>query len=110
MIDWKQAQVLCDEVGASEFEEVVELFLEEVYSTVNKLRSGRDNSTLEHDMHFLKGSALSLGFAEFSKLCQSAEHMSSAGQAEAVEITPILDCYDASRAIFLSEMNHKLSA
>ncbi|MEO9818749.1 MAG: Hpt domain-containing protein [Paracoccaceae bacterium] len=110
MIDWAQVQQLRGEVGAEDFDEVVELFLEEVDEIVDRLRTSTSRDNLESDLHFLKGSALNLGFADFSSLCQTGEQMSANGQAQDVDLASILNCYDASRAIFLNDMSDKLSA
>jgi len=50
MIDW-----------AEDFDEVVELFLEEVDEAIVALRDLTDLSELEPQCHFLKGSALNIG-------------------------------------------------
>ena len=110
MINWQQVQQLRGEVGADDFDEVVELFLEEVDEVVNRLRTSANPDSFESDLHFLKGSALNLGFSDFSGLCQVGEHLSANGQAQDVDLASILDCYDATRAIFLNEMSEKLSA
>ncbi|MEO9895307.1 MAG: Hpt domain-containing protein [Paracoccaceae bacterium] len=110
MIDWAQVQQLRGEVGAEDFDEVVELFLEEVDEIVDRLRTSTSRDNLESDLHFLKGSALNLGFADFSSLCQTGEQMSANGQAQDVDLVSVLNCYDASRAIFLNDMSDKLSA
>ena len=110
MIDWERVQQLRGEVGADDFDEVVELFLEEVDEIVDRLRTCATPEDLESDLHFLKGSALNLGFADFSGLCQVGEEMSANGQAGDVDLVSILNCYDASRAMFLNDMSDKLSA
>lgn len=100
MINWDRVNELRDEIGEEDFGEVVELFLEEVEQVIDKLRSAPDMSTLGEDLHFLKGSALNLGFRGFSGLCQTGETASSEGRAETVDIVKILDCYDTSKAQF----------
>lgn len=104
MIDWNRISVLRDEVGAEDFDEVVELFLDEVEEVIARLRSGVDLGSLEQDLHFLKGSALSLGFEAFSTLCQQGETISAAGAAESVDIDEILDSFDASKEVFMTEL------
>ena len=63
--------MLRDEVGAEDFDEVLELFLEEVEETLGHL--GDAGRSIEHDLHFLKGSALNLGFTETARLCIEGE-------------------------------------
>ena len=104
MIDWSQVRTLREEVGPEDFDEVVELFLEEVEEVVTRLKSNADVTTLEEDMHFLKGSAMNLGFESFSKLCQDGEVMSANGQAEALDVGSVLECYQSSKVAFLNEL------
>ena len=100
MINWDRVNELRDEIGEEDFGEVVELFLEEVEQVIDKLRSAPNMNTLGEDLHFLKGSALNLGFRGFSSLCQTGETASSEGRAETVDIAKILDCYDTSKIQF----------
>jgi HPt (histidine-containing phosphotransfer) domain-containing protein len=73
MIDWSQVKSLRNDVGHDEFDEIVELFLEEVEKIVAKLREAPNISELENDMHSLKGSALNLGFATFSQMAYTVK-------------------------------------
>ncbi|MGC1494965.1 MAG: Hpt domain-containing protein [Sulfitobacter sp.] len=109
MIDWARVKVLRDEVGAENFDEVVELFLEEVDEVTARLKATDDKSTLEADLHFLKGSAMSLGFSAFSELCQTGETQSAQGQSDAVNLQSILTSYDISKEAFLAELPRVLS-
>src|SRR6056297_490109 len=97
MIDWDRVSELRDEVGTDEFGEVVDLFLAEVEDLIERLRSAPDPARFEEDLHFLKGSALNLGFAELGARCQAGESAAARGEAHSVEIGPILACYDTSR-------------
>lgn len=110
MIDWSRVNELCGEVGAEDFDEVVELFLEEVEEVIEKLRTAPDISQLEQDLHFLKGSALSLGFAAFSDLCQAGERVSADGHADKVNISEIIAEFERSKAGFLAELSTRLAA
>ncbi|MFT6022605.1 MAG: HPt (histidine-containing phosphotransfer) domain-containing protein [Ascidiaceihabitans sp.] len=104
MIDWGQVKSLRDEVGPEDFEEVVELFLEEVEEVIERLKCNSDTATLEEDMHFLKGSAMNLGFEKFSKLCQAGENLSAKGQADELDVGSVLDCYASSKIVFLTDL------
>ncbi|MEM8692990.1 MAG: Hpt domain-containing protein [Pseudomonadota bacterium] len=101
MIDWDRVKLLREEVGEEDFEEVVDIFLEEVDEGVQPLRKGDGVAGLAERMHSLKGSALNLGFAEFSTLCQTAETMSANGRATDVDLADIVGCYDQSRTVFV---------
>lgn len=101
MIDWKQVSALKEEVGAEDFDEVAALFIEEVEEVVERLRGENDIESLESDMHFLKGCALSLGFTEFSGRCSSAETLAGAGSGADVDVPEILESYVQSKQVFL---------
>lgn len=100
MIDWERVSTLRAEIGEDDFEEVVPLFIEEVTGIIDGLRNAPDLSRLEDDLHALKGSALNLGFTDFSTLCHRGEAMSAKGKASEVDIIAILDSFDASKAAF----------
>lgn len=110
MIDWSRVKELCDEVGSEDFDEVVELFLEEVEEVIARLRMSPDPSQLEQDLHFLKGSALSLGFTTFSDLCQDGERASADDQAGTVNVMEIVAEFERSKAGFLAELPARLAA
>jgi HPt (histidine-containing phosphotransfer) domain-containing protein len=75
MIDWLRMTELRDEIGQEGFDEVVDVFLEEAEDVVTRLDHG---PTLE-DLHFLKGSALNLGFIAVAQLCHAGERLLIAG-------------------------------
>tara|TARA_R110002074_G_scaffold609_16_gene3328 strand:- start:381 stop:713 length:333 start_codon:yes stop_codon:yes gene_type:complete len=104
MIDWTRVKELREEVGAEDFGEVVDLFLEEVNDVTERMKAGPDLSNLEADLHFLKGSALSLGFNDFANLCQDGETASAQGQSDDVNVAAILTSYDASKVVFLADL------
>jgi HPt (histidine-containing phosphotransfer) domain-containing protein len=108
MIDWSRVTTLRDEVGSEDFDEVVELFLEEVDDVVARLETAPEPLTLSEDLHFLKGSAMSLGFRQFSALCQAGENAAAQGKAENVNIQEILGNYKRSRQHFLEELKNNL--
>ena len=110
MIHWPRVNQLREEVGAEDFDEVVELFLEEVEEVIDRLRYAPDPDQLEQDLHFLKGSALSLGFAGFSDLCQEGERKSAMGQAMNVDLVAILDGFEQSKTQFITQLPQNLVA
>lgn len=57
MIDWDQVLELRDEVGAEDFGEVVDVFLEEVEQGLVDLQSAGSPAELESLLHLLKGCA-----------------------------------------------------
>ncbi|KAE9630880.1 Hpt domain-containing protein [Parasedimentitalea maritima] len=107
MIDWPRVKELREEVGAEDFGEVVDLFLEEVEEVIGKLSKLSDRTQLEQDLHFLKGSALSLGFQGFSSLCQDGERKSAQGSADTVDVPAIIATYQSSKATFINELPNR---
>ena len=104
MINWDRVEELRDEIGAEDFAEVVELFLEEVEQVIDKLSRAPDVNTLGDDLHFLKGSAMNLGFQALGKICQSEERKAARGAAAEVEIGPVIETYEMSRTTFLDAL------
>ena len=109
MIDWMRVTTLRDEIGAEGFDEVVELFMAEVEETIARLRTTPDLSRLEGDLHFLKGSALDLGFSAFSTLCQNGETASAKGAANTVDVAAIINCFDISKQSFVDKLQTALA-
>lgn len=102
MIDWNRVHELKDEIGEEDFAEVAEMFIAEVEEVIARLETAPDPATYEDDLHFIKSSALNLGFAQLSSLCQEGERRAAAGDAEAVDLAPVLASYGASKAAFLA--------
>jgi len=102
MIDWNRVSELKEEIGEDDFAEVAEMFMAEVEEVIARMRSRPDPAAYEADLHFLKSSALNLGFSQLSALCQEGETRAAGGMAEAVELAPIFASYDQSKSAFLS--------
>jgi len=109
MIDWSRVASLRDEVGADDFQEVVSLFLEEADAAVSDLGTAGPDM-LEAQLHFLKGSALSLGFTDFARLCEEGERAAGAGTPDSVELSALLDCYAGSRRAFVEGVSEQAAA
>ncbi len=105
MIDWNRVSQLREEIGAEDFGEVVELFLEEVEMEITKMRCGKSAERLESQLHFLKGSALNLGFTDFSTRCQKGETAAANGQLNQIDLAGVLESYETSKAQFLEVLN-----
>ena len=105
MIDWDRIAELKEEVGADDFGEIVEIFLEEVEEGIAALRDGAPEGELESRLHFLEGRALNLGFADFSTLCQQGETTAAQGDYAQIDLPPILSSYDQSKAQFMASLD-----
>jgi HPt (histidine-containing phosphotransfer) domain-containing protein len=103
MIDWARITELRDEIGEEGFEEVVELFLIEVEERLETLNADKNLQELEEDMHFLKGSALNLGFDDLAALCHEGEKRAAAGES-VTEAAFVHATYEASKQTFLKRL------
>lgn len=99
MIDWTRVAELQDEIGAEDFADVVVLFLEEADEVVARLPGCANAATLESALHFLKGSALNLGFCTLAQLCQDGERLAALGDTD-FDRAAVAQSYDASKAAF----------
>ena len=104
MIDWARVNELREEIGAEDFIEVVDLFLEEADEVVGRFGDLRDDE-VGAAMHFLKGMALNLGFSAFAQLCQRGE----AGGAGSVARSDLVASYLASKQAFDAELDRKVA-
>lgn len=104
MIDWGRVNELREEVGPEAFAEVVEIFLEEVDENIQRLRAEVVPETFRADMHFLKGSALNLGFADFATLCAEGETGGEVTARDASFLEALFHCYEESRTAFLASL------
>lgn len=96
MIDWHRVNELRSEVGEEDFPEIVTVFLEEVDEVIGRLSDTSASTAAPDDMHFLKGSANTLGFSEMAELCRKGEIVPKDGQA--TQIAPVIDAYHRERA------------
>ncbi len=103
MIDWAHVDELRAEVGHDSFDEIVALFLEETDQLVTRLSSLTDAQSVEHDLHFLKGSALNLGFASLAQVCQTGEGRAASGSAD-IALDSVISTYHQSRDVFVSRL------
>lgn len=102
MIDWSRVNELKDEIGEEDFNEVAEIFLEEVDEVIARLKTSPDPSLYEQDMHFLKGSALNLGFRDLSDICGRNEKTAADGHGTQIQLEPVFATYDQSKTEFLA--------
>ncbi len=102
MISWDRVNELRDEIGEEDFAEVAEMFLEEVEEVIQRLKTSPVPSRFEEDLHFLKGSALNLGFRALSDLCQEGERQAAHGDYDSIRLEPVFEVYTRSCIEFSS--------
>ena len=107
MIDWIKVTELVEDVGADGFEEVLELFLQEVETALHTIALAED---LESALHFVKGCALNLGFVDFARVCGEGEMLAARGRPDEVDLDLLHRTYRQSRDHFLSELRERLAA
>lgn len=95
MIDWERIAELREEIGAEDLAEVMEMFLEEVGGRLEELKARTSDQSLAEDMHFLKSSALNIGFAKLADICSGYEVL-AASDSKDVDVAAIEACYAAS--------------
>lgn len=97
MIEWARVEELITEIGAEDFGEVVELFLEEVDAALDGLDASQANSQGAQTLHQVKGCAWNLGFTELGELCLKLEAGGALTPPEVVQ--ELKSVYLASRAV-----------
>ncbi|WP_335947963.1 Hpt domain-containing protein [Salipiger bermudensis] len=111
MIDWPRVAELRDEIGVTEFDEVVPLFLQEVEATIADLPLLLHSAPeTEAALHSLRGSALNLGFSAFAAICDDYEKTASAGNTAGIDMTLIAGLYEQSREAFLRDLPNQIAA
>lgn len=109
MIDWERVKELRGEIGADDFAEVVEMFLQEADEAISRLSTTMTTKELEGDLHFLKGAALNLGFVALSGLCQDGERRAAAGDG-CVNLDTVARVYADSKIAFETGLDQALAA
>lgn len=108
MIDWARVEELQSEIGEEDFAEVAEVFLEEAEEAIFRLRQHQDAATRQADLHFLKGSALNLGFRDLARLCHDGERACAEGRPCNPE--DVAQSYAAARAAFVQAIVRRTAA
>lgn len=95
MIDWDRFNELRTDIGEEDFAEVAELFTEEMSEMLGNL-ARRPNTATADDFHFLRGSALNLGFIDLAKACLERENTVKSGALP--EVASLLEVFEESFA------------
>lgn len=96
MIDTDRLNELRDEVGADDLAEVVALFCDEVEEVLGLLDGAPPDAAPSH-LHFLKGSALNIGFSRVSALCRDQEDLMRADASVVPDVGRIRAAYNESK-------------
>ena len=97
MVNWDRLSELREEVGEDDLAEVVTLFCEEVEEVLALLGTARSADMPNH-LHFLKGSALNIGFEAGSARCQKEELRIKENANAVIDVTALRSDYMASNA------------
>lgn len=101
MIAWDRVNELRSEIGEDDFAEVVAMFLEEADEVIGRIARTVGAKALEADLHFLKGAALNLGFAQFAAFCQDGERRAAGGDTS-VDLAQVCTSYHASKMALMA--------
>lgn len=110
MIAWKHIEMLRGEIGEDDFQDIVVVFLEEVEEALEALTPGMTPDDMAASLHFLKGSALNLGFQTFAAACETGECALKRGGACNIDLEDLRDTYTRSRASLLKGLDDPIRA
>ncbi|TGD67406.1 Hpt domain-containing protein [Tabrizicola sp. WMC-M-20] len=99
MIDWQIANDLKQAIGADVFDEVIAVFFAEADDTLTRMMAATTAEDMQNELHFMKGSALNLGFSDMAQLCQRLELRAEAGDTD-LPLAQVQTVYAASREEF----------
>ena len=102
MIAWDRIDELKSEIGEDDFLEIVALFLEETEAALARLGETTDPDEAEALLHFLKGSALNLGFRALGRLCRDRRPPLDDKDAWPSELAEVRKIYELSKAHLLA--------
>ena len=86
LVDFGRLAALRDEIGEDGFDEVLDIFIRESDEVVHRLCGSRAGGTMEADLHFLKGNALTLGMDALAEMCRRGEQGAEVAPAELVAL------------------------
>lgn len=99
MIDWQTASDLKQAIGTDVFNEVVTVFFTEADKTLTRMMAATTADGMKSELHFMKGSALNLGFSDLAQICQRLETRAEAGDTD-LPLAQVKTTYLASRDQF----------
>ena len=93
MINWDRLNELQTDIGEDSFAEVAELFIEEMSEMLGTLVRLPHTATAD-DFHFLRGSALNLGFVDVAQSCLEKEEAIKTGTLP--DLSDLLEEFETS--------------
>lgn len=102
MIDWSRIRELRRDIGAENFIEIVELFLQEAEDLLQQLARTRDRAAHRNVLHCLRGSALAMGFDDLVGLCAEHENM---GRAGLPDVAGLRAAFEQGRDVLLAGLD-----
>ncbi len=107
MIDWERIEDLRREVGQKDFADVVGLFFEEIDCSLPVSLDLTEPDEIRDLLHFIRGSALNLGFFELARLCEPDFFALETGLS-AEKIRPYFErlqrSYEQAKAVFFQNV------
>lgn len=92
LVNTERLNALRGEIGEDGFDQVIEMFLQESDEVVTRLAAQGMGRMSDADLHFQKGSALTLGFDDLADLCRQSE------TGDQVQPDRLQDVWERSRA------------
>jgi HPt (histidine-containing phosphotransfer) domain-containing protein len=108
MIDWERVRILHEDLGEEGFAAVVALYFEETDAAFDRLAAAPTARETEQAFHFLRSSALNMGFARLADICARAERQAAAGNATGEDAEAARTAYAAARTEFLADLGMKI--
>lgn len=105
MLNWTTIKKLHHDIDPEDFDEIVDIFLGEMETEIQALRKDDCTDTIGCRLHFLKGSALNMGFETFSKLCTVGEQGLATPSTSGIDTFEIEECYKKSKTQFLRQLD-----
>lgn len=107
MIDWERIEDLRREVGHKDFADVMALFFEEIDSSLPGSLDLTEPDEIRDLLHFIRGSALNLGFFELARLCEPDFFTMETGLS-VEKIQPYFErlrrSYERAKAVYFQNM------
>lgn len=109
MIDWTRIAQLRRDIGGDDFDEVIEIFVDEVEGIIDRLRDAASPEQIVDDLHSLKGSASNLGFTAVTQVCTAGAARVQRLDQGGFELAELLQTYEMSKACFLDGIAAQLT-